>query len=142
MSDSMPEQPENENNENENDTPIENQPLELQSYKDFEIKRWDAVMFGSSNIITPFLTFTPDLKLVEFFENNNNVVQVYILNSNSNYDNIIIPAVISNRCDITGSCMPNYTSRTPFFAANLYSNWLGYPPLNGTVKFIGFTGTL
>lgn len=118
------------------------QPLteDINSFKDYNIKRWDAVMFGNSNIITPFISFVPDLKLVEFFENNNNVVEVYISNSNSSYDGQFIPAVISRRCDITGSCMPNYSSRAPYFAANLYSKWLGYPSENGIVKFAGFTG--
>ena len=54
--------------------------------KDYSIKKWDAVSFGSTLERMPMIYISPDLDLANLLEKNHYVVSVEISGTDSVYD--------------------------------------------------------
>ena len=57
----------------------------------YQIKRWDAVIFGNDNNQSPMFYITPDMYLLEFFKANQYSVFCEVRGSDSVYEGMIIP---------------------------------------------------
>ena len=101
--------------------------------KDYSIKKWDAVSFGSTLERMPMIYISPDLDLVSLLEKNHSVVSVEISGTNSVYDGKKIIGYVSRSCD-TPNCRPNYFAKTGYYVIVLQSFWYGYPDTDGNVK--------
>lgn len=102
----------------------------------YDIARWDAVMYKNSLTQVPMIYFKPDIELLEYFTKNNYAVAVQITGSESMYDGKVIPCVVDRSCNVP-SCRPNFCEATGYYVASLWSNWYGYPKKLGKVSFIG-----
>lgn len=103
---------------------------------EYDIARWDAVMFKNSLTQVPMIYIKPDIELLEYLRVNKYVVAVQISDSDSVYDGKVIPCVVDSSCTIP-SCRPNFCEATGYYVASLWSNWYGYPKNLGKAKFIG-----
>lgn len=103
----------------------------------FPIKRWDVILTGSyDNKKIPMIYISPDIKLLEYAKKNNYAILCKISNTNTIYDNKLIPGVITTSC-FTPNLRPNFCEETGLFVIKLLSNWYGYPNINhnGRVEF-------
>lgn len=103
----------------------------------YQIKRWDAVIFGNNNDQSPMFYITPDMYLLEFFKANQYSVFCEIRGTGSVYDGMIISGVV-NQSAYTPNCRPNYFADTNTYVVTLNMDFKGYPKRNGTVIFSGY----
>ena len=103
----------------------------------YQIKRWDAVIFGNDNSQSPMFYVTPDMYLLEFFKANQYSVFCEVRGSGSVYDGMIIPGVV-NQSAYTPNCRPNYFEDTNTYVVTLNMDFKGYPNRNGSVIFSGY----
>ena len=98
--------------------------------KTMDIFRWDGVT-SDNGILNPLIYVKPDIELMNFYNNlNGQFVKVVIMNTNSNYDNLVYNSVISS---VNISC-----NEMNYLAIRLTSNWFGYPTDNGIARIIIF----
>jgi hypothetical protein len=103
----------------------------------YEIKRWDVVLFGNSVAKTPMFYIIPDTYLLEFARTNNFTLFCQIIDTDTIYDNIMIPCVI-DESSFLPDYRPNFFSQTGSYVVTLKTNWNGYPKKLGKVKFFGY----
>jgi hypothetical protein len=106
---------------------------------EYDIKRWDAVLFGNSEAQVPMIYIKPDIDFLSFARVNNYAVMATINGTGTQYDGHKIPGVVSTSCAIPGNRRPNYFKKTGYYVVTLQSNWYGYPDPKhlGTVSFEG-----
>jgi hypothetical protein len=95
----------------------------------YQIKRWDGVMFGNSITKMPMIYIEPDVKFLEFIKANNYAVMCKIVGTGMVYDEVLIPGVVDNSCDIP-NCRPNFCAQTGYYVITLMGTWNGYPNPN------------
>lgn len=103
----------------------------------YEIKRWDAVISNNSLTQSPMLYIVPDIYLLEFIKSNKFSLFCQIYETESSYDNLLIPCS-ANKSSDTPNCRPNYFVETNTYVITLDTNWIGYPNKLGKVIFSGY----
>lgn len=105
---------------------------------EYDIKRWDGVMFGNSITKMPMIYIEPDLKFLQFVEANNYAVVCNITGTGMIYDDVSIPGVVDRSCSIP-NCRPNFYEETGYYVITLMGTWNGYPHPDklGKVVFSG-----
>lgn len=104
----------------------------------FDIKRWDIVLFDNSNTQIPIIYIKPDIEFIKYVEKNNFVVMAKITESNTIYDGKSIPGIVSKSSHIP-NFRPNYFEKNKYYVITLHANWYGYPNPKtlGKVSFEG-----
>lgn len=104
----------------------------------YDIKRWDVVMFSNSITMVPMIYIKPDKAFIEFAHNNKFAVMVTINSTNTIYDGKKIPGVVDTSGRIPNN-RPNYFNKTGYYVITLDANWYGYPSPRslGTASFFG-----
>lgn len=104
----------------------------------YNIERWDVVMFNNSVTKVPMIYVKPDLTFLDFIRNNNYAVMCEISGTGTIYDGKKIPGVVDKSCYVP-NCRPNFYDKTGFYVITLVANWYGYPNDGnmGEVKFSG-----
>lgn len=104
----------------------------------YNIKRWNVVMFGNSNTKVPMIYIKPDLAFLEFARKNSFAVMVNVSGTDTIYDGKNIPGIVYKSSNVPNS-RPNYFEKTGYYVVTLDANWYGYPHPNklGTVSFTG-----
>lgn len=105
---------------------------------EYEIKRWDGVMFGNSITKVPMIYITPDIDFLEFIKANNYAVSCDISGTGMVYDEVEIPGVVDQSSSIP-NCRPNFYEKSGYYVVTLMGTWNGYPHPNrlGKVVFSG-----
>ena len=102
---------------------------------EYDIKRWDSVTCTDDDHPKPMIYIKPDIKLLDYFRENDNKIWVKIIGTDIEYDDIVYHGVVEK-----SSWRPNYTPNF-FSASGLYVvtldsyKWLGYPIENGKAIF-------
>jgi len=106
---------------------------------EYDIKRWDVVLFNNSITQVPMIYFKPDLDFLAFARVNNYAVMATINGTGTEYDGHKIPGVVSTSCAVPNNRRPNYFEKTGYYVVTLHSNWYGYPDPKhlGSVSFEG-----
>lgn len=104
----------------------------------FDIKRWDVVLFDNSNTQVPMIYIKPDLQFLEYVKKNNFAVIAKISGSGTVYDGKTIPGIVDKSCYVP-NYRPNYFEKTGYYIVTLNANWYGYPNSKtlGKVSFEG-----
>ena len=100
----------------------------------YEIKRWDAM--STNNNKFPVIYVSPDETLLGASAANNSVLMCKIENTGSIYDDKSIAGVIISSGSFPNQ-RPNFFKSTGLYAVQLVSDWHGYPPNEGIVRFSG-----
>ena len=103
----------------------------------YQIKRWDVVMFGNNMTKVPMIYIIPDLYFLEFAKVNEYSLFCEISGTGTGYDRIIIPATVNKSSNVP-NCRPNFYADTGAYVLTLNMNWEGYPNKMGKVKFLGY----
>ena len=105
---------------------------------EYDIKRWDVVMFGTSITKVPMIYIKPDISLLEFIKANNYAVLVKISGTGTQYDGKEITGVVDRSCNVP-NCRPNFFEETGYYVVTLNANWIEYPHPSklGQVMFSG-----
>jgi len=107
----------------------------------YEIKRWDAMIFGNNPHPFPVIYIKPDEEFIKFAAENNGSVIAKIDGTDTIYDGKAMVGIVS-QSSITPNCRPNYFRDTGYFVIFLYGNWHTYPDINqlGWVEITGLKG--
>ena len=105
---------------------------------EYDIERWDVVMFNNSNAKSPMIYIKPDLTFLQFARANNYAVVCEISGTGTIYDGKEIPGVVNTSMYVP-NCRPNFYNETGWYVVTLSANWYGYPEPSklGRVKFYG-----
>lgn len=105
---------------------------------DYDIERWDVVMFGTSVTKVPMIYIKPDTAFLDFVRVNNFAVMCNISGTGTEYDGKNIAGVVDKSCTVP-NCRPNFCAATGYYVITLYANWYGYPTPDkmGKVKIMG-----
>ena len=92
----------------------------------YDIKRWDAVIFGNGTVASPMIYVKPDKHFLDFAEKNNNTIVCTIKNSNTPFDDYQVAGYVYKSSDIP-NYRPNFFKVTGYYVIVLFANWIKYP---------------
>jgi len=92
----------------------------------YQIKRWDVVIYGNSNIKKPVIYITPDSSLLELAANSIHPILIKISGTNTLYDGKMVKGVINKSSDVP-NYRPNFFDQTGYYIISLDADWYGYP---------------
>lgn len=92
----------------------------------YEIKRWDAVIFGTGTVASPMLYIKPDKRFIDFIHKNNNIISCTVKGSNTPFDDYPVAGFVYKSSDVP-NYRPNFFNTTGYYAIVLIANWIKYP---------------
>jgi hypothetical protein len=106
--------------------------------KTYKIYRWDPIIMNNQNDIKIIVYIYPDDNLLEFSNNQNNMLKCKIFNTNTIYDEVLIDGSI-NTSGVIPNFRPNFFNTTQLYVIKLDATWNGYPRIDslGEIGFIG-----
>jgi len=105
----------------------------------YEIKRWDAVLFGNNVNPKPIIYIKPDENLLNFAKSNDNAFLVKIDSTGSIYDNKYITGFFA-KSSLVPNFRPVFFKETELYVIVLESLWYGYPKNLGSCQIFGLKG--
>lgn len=106
----------------------------------YEIQRWDPVIpKGKNDEPYPMVYIKPSEDFFDYMKENNFLFLVTITDTESRYDGKQILAM-SDLSAYFPNYRPNFFNDTGYYTLLLFSNWLGYPKINGNVFIQGLKG--
>lgn len=105
----------------------------------YNLERWDSVIPIGKNYAYPMVYFKPDDEFLSYAEKNNFLIKCTISGTSSSYDTNSVLGVIDQSGNFPNN-RPNFFKDTNYYVITLLTDWVGYPPSNGSIFIQGQTG--